>query len=464
MIAKYTNILPLPSDGRVLLFITFFIIGAASILTAFSTPQIGLGLILILLFILLILAIKINTLQLLLLTTILPALSQSKLNQLGNIALAIEIGLFLFWIVALIILDKSRFDHRPSLDILIWINLFFALNTLISSIYNSALNAVAFLEIFRFVLYAGLIAISYHYLNSIDSINKIKWTALAGSAIYAALGYKMFLGAGALTVQMYGAAFLHGATIGLANSNTIATVIANPMPFLLAYCMFGNNKRLKLLNWIIFFYLFFIWLVWNSRASYIYLFFAFITLILFHKNRQKYLTYSLVGLLLIFLLSLSNIIPHLSDFLRLEMGTSHREVIWNAGLRMFTESPFFGKGPSYFDQYKFYYMDAGIGRSVVGTFTGISPHNVLIMKATDMGILAVIAQLIYWFVPIIFFVKNANRLKDSEHYYLYLASGATWTGMIFRSQFDTGASVFSMILLSVIFKMPQLIVNAAKTK
>lgn len=424
---------------------------------ALAAPSLAAKSVVIIIMLVALILIKANVPQLLLLITIVPALFQIKMEQLGLAAFAILIASALFWSFAKTALGRGCLNHHRTLDVLIAINLFFAFNTFISALYNSALNQIAAMEIMRYLLYAGLIGISYDYISDIGSIQKVIWTALVGSIAFSLAGYKIALSAGEHTFDLYGAAFLHASRIGLANANTIATVIANPLPILISYLLYGGKKSYKFLYLIMFSFLFLVWIVWNSRASYIYLFSAIFTLILFNKNRWKYLSILAALAVLILVLALTRAVPILTDFLRLEMGLSHREVLWSAGLRMIAESPLLGKGPAFFDQNKYYYMDPGHGRLVSGTWTGISPHNVLIMRGVDMGILAIIAQIIYWVVPLVFFIKNAQKMAGSAYYYLYLAAGAVWIGIIIRSQFDTGASVFSMILLAAMFRLPQLI-------
>ena len=430
--------------------------GTCSVL-ALIAPSLAEKLAVIIIMLAALIFIKANVPQLLLLITIMPALFQIRIEQLGLVTFAVLIVSALFWIFAKTALGRGYFSHHRTLDILIAINIFFAFNTLISAFYNSALDQVAFMEIMRYLLYAGLISISYNFISDIGSIYKIIWTALAGSIAFSLAGYKIALSAGSHTFDLYGAAFLHASRIGLANANTIATVIANPLPILISYFMYGSKKSYKFLYLGIFSFLFLVWIVWNSRASYIYLFSAIFTLIMFNKNRWKYLSIIVAVAILIIVLTLARAVPILTDFLRLEMGLSHREVLWSAGLRMIAESPLLGKGPTFFDQNKYYYMDPNHGRLVSGTWTGISPHNVLIMRGVDMGILAIIAQIFYWIVPLVFFVKNAKKMAGSAYYYLYLATGAIWIGIIFRSQFDTGASIFSMIMLAAMFRLPQFI-------
>ncbi len=410
-----------------------------------SSPQILLAMILL---IVLLSVMKAGFSQYILLVTIIPPALQIKTEQIGLIGLIAVIGFALFQAFAEIAIGKGHFVRHRLIDFLIAINIYFSLNTFISSLYNSSLNQTAFMEIMRFLLYAAIIGMAYYFTTDIKAVYKIIWTAMAGSVLLALIGYKLILAAGSTTFDLYGAAFLHAASLGTANANTIATIIANPMPVLIAYLIYGEKRSYKFILSILFGLLFLVWMIWNSRASYIYLFTAILALVAFHKNRLRYLLIISAITILVIVLALTEAVPILTDFLRLGMGLSHREDLWLAGLRMIAESPLLGKGPSYFDQSKYYYMDPGHGRLVAGPWTGISPHNVLIMRGVDMGIPAIFAQLLYWIFPLVFLARHAKNIKNTNYYYLYLAAMAVWIGIIGRSQFDTGANIFSMLMLA----------------
>jgi O-antigen ligase len=433
---------------------------AASCIATLWNPYLAALLIQITLFIAFLIVIRIHILQFLLLITIIPGVFPADFVRIANFAFSATVIVSLFWIASHIGLGYSHWKRNRSVELLVAINFLFALNMFFSSMYNSTNWLLTIIETTRFILYSGLIAVSYYFMNNFRVIQKVMWTGLAIAIPVAAFSFKtaMDMGMGQ-SIMKYGVALMRQTVAGFVNPNALATLIAFPMPILLAYLMFRDGKNRKMLCLIILTFLAMAWLSLNSRANYVYLFTAFLTLTMFHKSRKKYLVTLMILIALCIILIATDAFPLLTMLLRLEGGVTYRDSLWKAAMRMVVESPLLGKGPGFFDQFKFHYMDPEAGRSIVGIWRGVAPHSVLVMRAVDMGIIAVIIQIFFWVLPIVSLVKNAKGLKNSEYYYLYLASGAMWAGLVFRSLTDTGGSVIGMLLLPVIYRIPQLTKN-----
>jgi O-antigen ligase len=195
----------------------------------------------------------------------------------------------------------------------------------------------------------------------------------------------------------------------------------------------------------------------NSRGSYLFTFAAFLALAMFHNRRNRFLL-TIAGLFIAaYVVFATNVFPIFKILLRLENALTYREDLWDAAFRMIAESPVFGKGPDYFARFKYLYMDPGFGRFMIGAMSGLTPHNVLLYRAVDLGIPAVLVQLFLWIFPIMIFIKNSKFVKHSKYYYLYLACGAIWIGIIVRSMFDTGNNVVGMFALIIFLRMPKMI-------
>ena len=134
----------------------------------------------------------------------------------------------------------------------------------------------------------------------------------------------------------------------------------------------------------------------------------------------------------------------------------YRGDLWSAAVRMINESPVLGKGFGFFDRFRFQYVDPGVGRIVIGSTGAISPHNMLLQKAVDLGIGASVALLFTWLLPIFYIVKNVKLLRQSQHFYLFAAFGAILVGSEVRDMFETGGTVLKIVLTAMIFKMPDL--------
>jgi len=448
----------IPDKEQNFKIVTFALfLGLISCIVTVLGPTLALLSIILLLLILSIFFFKIHILQILFLTTIIPLILPAGFEKLTNFAFAIEVIVSISWILMLVALGYGHLEHNRSLHILIAINLLFALNMFISSVYNSTFSILAIKEVVRYIFYAGLIVIFYHFMSNMRVLMKLMWTAVAASFIIATYSYILAFSTGIGTFLAYGGTFLHGMSMGLSNSNTVATAIANPIPILLAYIMFKEKERNKWPYIALALFLIIIWLSWNSRASYVFLFSAFMTLLLFHRHRWKYYSIIIVAAIGGYILIMADVFPLLDLFLRLEGGMTYRDVFWKAALRMFSESPLLGKGPGFFDHFKYIYMEPSVGRMMAGTLQSVSPHNVLIMRAVDMGFMAVLMQMTFWLLPVFKFAKKIKEIEFSEYKYIYIASLSIWIGIIFRSIFDTGVNVFSIIQLAVIYKMPDLI-------
>jgi O-antigen ligase len=449
-----------PGAGNMPFVLAISVAGLLSCIAALWMPSMAVKLIQIIVICAFMMLIRIHILQFLLILTLVPGLFPADFVGFANIAFSSALILTLFWIAALIGLGHDRWERNKSVELFMAINFLFAFNMFFSSLYNSTELTIAIIEASRFILYAGLIVTSYYLMNNFRIIEKLMWTGLAIAIAVAAFSYKTALDMGlGGSILKYGAALMRQTVSSAVNPNTLATVITFPMPVLLAYLMFSNKKSKKTLLLGVFMFLAIAWISLNSRANYVYLFTAFLALVVFHNNRKKYLLILIaIAAILIFLI-LIDAVPLLTMLLRLEGGVTYRDSLWKAALRMVAESPLLGKGPTFFNQFKFQYMDPDAGRAIVGIWQGVAPHSVPVLRAVEMGIFAVIIQIIFWILPVFSLAKNAKKINQSEFYYLYLAAGAMWIGLIFRSLMDTGGSVIGMLLLPVIYRIPELTKN-----
>jgi O-antigen ligase len=224
---------------------------------------------------------------------------------------------------------------------------------------------------------------------------------------------------------------------------------------LMAYLLYGNRRKMKRIYFCLFCSILAIWLLLNSRTDYLSIFVVVLVLIMFHRYRWRYI--SIIASFLFLGIIAIHTIPLLKAALRLERGMTFREDLWQAAYRMILESPILGKGPGFYDRFKFMYMDPGIGRIAAGTLQNTTAHNTILMRAVDLGIGAAILQILFFAIPIFVFLKSVNEYKNSEHYHLYIALGLILIELELRSFFDTSGGVFVLIVSAIILKMPRLI-------
>jgi hypothetical protein len=398
---------------------------------------------------------RIHVVILILLMVTVASVLPDEFDQLSNAIFGILIlGTFIY-LGASILLGHSQLQHSIFVDILAIIYIGFALNGVISSSNNSMLNQYAATEILRCLMYAGILIVSYHYLNDIEIVRKISWVFIIIALGLSVYTYYLTMEVGLKGFIIHGITVMHGVSGKLANAGGNASMITNALPLPLAYIMFGKDARKRKLNIAIFVFIIVIWVLLNSRSNYLFLFVTLCVLGAFHKNRWKYLT-ALIAMTIIGIIAI-NTIPILRMALRLQGGMTFREDLWQASFRMISENPILGKGFGYFDRFKFGYMDPGVGRFAMGTMSNATPHNVIILRAVDLGIGAAIIQIICWIIPIIYFIQNEKYLRKFKDYYLYLALGAMLISLEIRCLFDTSGTVVLLILTAMIFRMPHLL-------
>lgn len=464
MVEKLKSVLLRPDLNWGLFFtILLIMFGLTSGIAALFFPDFAKALIAILILCGLIVIIRLNFLQLLLLITIVPSILPSLYVNISNIIFSLILIVALFWINFISDNVKHRWHRNRQLELISLLYVFYAVNILLSSLYNSISMGTAVFEMSRYILYGGLILISYNLMNDISDIKKVMWIGLAVAVVISFYSYWTVFNMGiGNAIMMYGLGAMRQSVSAFVNSNSLATIITFPLPVLIAYIMYSYDRTKIKYSWIILIFLAIPWVSLNSRANYLYLFSVYCILIIYHPKRKNHFLLILTIVLFVTGLIVFDLIPILSMLLRIEGGVTYRDTLWKAAIRMIQESPLLGKGPGFFEQYKFYYMDPEVGRAVVGNWQGIETHSFLLQRGVEMGLLAIIVQVFIWFYPIISFVRNAKKMASSKYNYLFLSGGAMWIGLICRSLMDTGGSIIGLLLLPLIYRIPELIQNEEK--
>ncbi|MCP4582520.1 MAG: O-antigen ligase family protein [candidate division Zixibacteria bacterium] len=345
---------------------------------------------------------------------------------------------------------------------MVYIFLAFAMIAFISMIINSRYSIEAFLEVARYFTLVGLFLISYKYISSEARIRRILLTIMFISIVGAAYSYWAVFTMGITGFILAGLTALRGFSELVINPNTIAMMIGNSLPLLLAYLMLGKNKKYNLIAILLFIFLAGIWLLWNSRSTYVFFFVAFLVLLAYHPKRLKYFSILITAMACIVLIVY--ISPALQGFLRLESGLSYRDQLWGAAIDIFKRNPAFGAGPTSYGEMKFGLMEPGMARSAMGTIvSGAAAHNLLVTKAAELGIGAVLIILTFWSLVIYYFFRNIKIMKGTKFYFLYIGCFASFMGLIVRSFFELGGffgigrlsdNLVPMLIVAIIIKLP----------
>ena len=148
-------------------------------------------------------------------------------------------------------------------------------------------------------------------------------------------------------------------------------------------------------------------------------------------------------------------IPLVKDLLRLEVGVSHRGEIWNAAIKMLRESPLFGKGPGAFNEMKYTYMSINT-RAFFGAKANFSTHNLLLLRACELGLVGAISLVLFWLTSVIIIIKNTKFVKDTDLFPIFAGCCAIFIGSISRSFFESGGNYLVFLALAVIINAPRL--------
>ena len=303
-------------------------------------------------------------------------------------------ALLLIYYFAVAALSKRTEGSNNSYLNVAMLLLIFAIIAFISLFINGSYTGTSIAEVVRYFLLCPLFLMIFYIVASEKMLNKLIATIYFISIVTAIYSYMLVMQLGIRGFLIFGVTAFHGARSELGNANSLALSIGYTLPLLFAYVLFKKNARIKYHVYICLSGLFLIWLLCNSRSSYVYLFCATLFLIAFHRNRIKYFTAILV-LLLGFVLLL-NFMPLIQDFLRLESGLSLRDMLWKTSIRIIKEHFFWGAGPYSFEGLKFYYMGPSEARSIIGSSVGGNVHNLYLTKAAELGVFALLVLLLHF--------------------------------------------------------------------
>jgi O-antigen ligase len=324
------------------------------------------------------------------------------------------------------------------------------------------------MEVTRYISLVALFLILFHFISDLDKLKNAVWVIITISILTAIYSYYLVFDMGIKTFLLSGISAFHSLHGGLGNANSLAFLIGISIPIIFSHLLYSRQKN-KLFSVILLIFLFIIWLLCNSRSSYVYLLVSVIFIFFFHRKRRLYLGISIIIASIIFVLIF--ISPVIQQLVRLESGLSHRDELWKGAFRMFTNSPFIGMGPLSFNDFKFYYVDAGIAREICAYQFGGAAHNLYLTKAAELGIFSVIIIFALWGYITWYFFANRKHIQKQPLNYLYIACGAIFTGLMFRSIFEIGGligngrlgeNLLPLLIVAMIIRIPMLYKNGEK--
>jgi O-antigen ligase len=339
-----------------------------------------------------------------------------------------------------------------------------SLLSLISLFYNSAYNTDSVLEVIRSFSLIFLFLIIYEYMTNMHLVIKLLNTILFVSTLAAIYSIYLMITQGLKAIVIGEISMLHGVMSGLGNANDMAITVGFSLPILFAYLFHKKEQIKKKYTLSLAMLLFIVCVLLNSRATYIYIFIALLVIIISHKKRRFYLTLGLLAAIPVTAIILLS--PIFNQLLRLEMGLSLRDHLWKAAIRIFLENPIWGSGPISFNTIKYYYVDPGPAKTIAAHIFGGEAHNLILTKAADYGIFMVLVFILFWIYVISFFIKNVNIMRNSQYYYIFVAAGASFMGLIAKSAFEIGhmignarlnENLVPFIYLAVLIKLPLLV-------
>ena len=353
-------------------------------------------------------------------------------------------------------------DHYKAAGLLILFSVF----ALISMLNNSRFTIRAVLETIRYFSLPILFLLWCSYLNKFYHIKRALKYVLIFSVIVAIYSYFLLFKIGLSQFLLIGITSFHGVRTFFGNANSLAMNIGYSLPIVLSFIIYKKPTSYKWFAGLLFVFLIIIWLLCNSRSSYVFMFSAIIFLLFFLKKKTRYYLALVVALFCGWVMA--DYLPLFRDLLRLESGLSLRDDLWSAAANMIKERPIFGFGPASYDEIKFAFLGPSAGRSLAGTSFGGAAHNLYLTKAAEIGIFGLFTLLAFFFFIFYKFFSNFRYLKNSEWLYIYIGSGAVIFGLLFRSFFEIGnligngrlgENIITFVFISLIFKLPLIINN-----
>jgi O-antigen ligase len=177
----------------------------------------------------------------------------------------------------------------------------------------------------------------------------------------------------------------------------------------------------------------------NSRAALLGLIVSLIVIYSILKKTMLIKIFIIGSFIFIVILQIPKIQNLFDLFIRLET-IGEREHLWNAGLAMFGDFPFFGVGPDMFRNYFFNYIPSSAGVLVQAVYSGGSPHphNFFLFLASENGFLGILAgvsifvSLFYYSIKSIVITRN----KDREYFLISVACLGICSGFFIRTFSD----------------------------
>lgn len=155
-----------------------------------------------------------------------------------------------------------------------------------------------------------------------------------------------------------------------------------------------------------------------------------------HRRARKYFWAALIGGVLVFLFITPGALTMLSAALRFHSGLSGREDIWPMALRVISEHPFFGLGPSWFEE-RFFFLSPFMANGLYSAISKPSAHNAFFTIGTDLGLFASILALGIFAL----FVSRTrtlwSRLKNTPDFGILVGLGALALAGFVRALFET---------------------------
>jgi O-antigen ligase len=155
-----------------------------------------------------------------------------------------------------------------------------------------------------------------------------------------------------------------------------------------------------------------------------------------HRPARKYFWMAIIGGILVLVILSPETLKILSGTLRLRGGLSGREDIWPMALRTIFEHPFFGLGPSWFEQ-RFFFLSPLMTNGLYSAISKPSAHNAFLTIGTDLGFFASLLSLAIF---ALFATRTRalwSRLKNTPDFGILAGISALVLAGFMRALFET---------------------------
>ena len=317
----------------------------------------------------------------------------------------------------------------------------------LSAVFSSNI-AAGFTEISRLILFFIIWYILYSFIDDDKDLFKYSGVLIASGTIIALLVIYSFITSSKELFLLETMGLVHEGGI-FKNVAAAGGVLAVSVPLTLIFLLYKNEikKRLFYFLYVLFFIQVSGMFLTNSRAAILAMVVS-VAIILFVLKRKLFLKLAVLTLAvsIIAFLVLPVISGSFETYFRVNRVLQNtRYYLWDMSFGIIKDNPIFGTGPGLFRNFMYSHIPVMLGsweeqqiRWVYDLAGMGQPHNFIIFRTAETGILGLLSAVL---LPVVFifhcFKAMQNYVDNRKIYFLIIGICATGIGLFARSFFES---------------------------